>query len=112
MKKLLAALIAALFVLGMAIPASAEFDINLRGGVAVVATCVQLEEGGDMRFGWGTGFFVGEEGKDPDSLHGGDGVLGCCGQPLPGGQGPLSGGSADHGEDGQAARYRQRAGFF
>lgn len=57
-------------VLGTAFPVSASgeaFDTESRKSVAVVYTCLELSAG-EYGFGWGTGFFVGEEGKDPTYL--------------------------------------------
>lgn len=50
-------------------PAHAEagFDPATRESVAVVATCLDTD-GGEISFGWGTGFFVGTQGENPAYL--------------------------------------------
>lgn len=59
------ALLCALFVPAYADEAS--FDPATRESVAVVNICLDLD-GGEDSMGWGTGFFVGEAGKDPSYL--------------------------------------------
>ena len=57
------ALVCALFV-----PAHASnFNPATRESVAMVRICLDLNIGEDS-MGWGTGFFVGESGKDPSNL--------------------------------------------
>lgn len=54
-------------VFGKPFPVSASgetFHLESRESVAVVYTCMELNTG-EYSFGWGTGFFVGETGKDP-----------------------------------------------
>lgn len=65
MKKRIASLLLAVFLL-LAVPltASADFDPETRNSVVVVETCLELDAG-TVSFGWGTGFFVGEDGQDP-----------------------------------------------
>lgn len=65
---LLCALLTVVTVLGLAVPASAEFDSEIRNSVAVVATSLDTEDGAQYLFGYGTGFFVGETGKNPEYL--------------------------------------------
>ena len=54
------------FFLLLAIPltAFADFDPETHNSVVVVETCLELDAG-TVSFGWGTGFFVGEDGQDP-----------------------------------------------
>lgn len=68
MKKRIASSLLAVFLL-LAIPltASADFDPETRNSVVVVETCLELDAG-TVSFGWGTGFFVGEDGQDPTYL--------------------------------------------
>lgn len=68
MKKRTASSLLAVFLL-LAIPltASADFDPETRNSVVVVETCLELDAG-TVSFGWGTGFFVGEDGQDPTYL--------------------------------------------
>ena len=57
-------------ILGIPFPVSASgeaFHAESRESVAVVYTCLELSAG-EYSFGWGTGFFVGEQGKDPSYL--------------------------------------------
>lgn len=57
-------------ILGIPFPVSASgeaFHAESRESVAVVYTCLELSAG-EYSFGWGTGFFVGEQGKDPTYL--------------------------------------------
>lgn len=65
MKKRIASSLLAVFLL-LAIPltAFADFDPETRNSVVVVETCLELDAG-TVSFGWGTGFFVGEDGQDP-----------------------------------------------
>jgi len=72
-KRKLFALVMALVLLtgmwGISFPVSASdsFHPESRESVAVVYTCLELNVG-EYGFGWGTGFFVGETGKDPTYL--------------------------------------------
>lgn len=72
-KKILAALAAAFVVLtgifGISFPVSAadDFKLESRESVAVVYTCLELNVG-EYGFGWGTGFFVGKTGENPQYL--------------------------------------------
>lgn len=68
MKKIvLAWVMAILLALGMPVTASAAFNTETRESVAVVYTCLDLD-GGEYGFGWGTGFFVGNQGENPTYL--------------------------------------------
>lgn len=70
MKKQLRFLALALCLLcALFVPARAEagFDPATRESTVVVATCLDTD-GGEVSFGWGTGFFVGETGQDPTYL--------------------------------------------
>lgn len=70
MKKRLYCLALALSLLCALLPpvrAEAGFDPVTRESVAVVATCLDTN-GGEISFGWGTGFFVGIQGEDPAYL--------------------------------------------
>lgn len=65
MKRKIAGLFVAIFVLlGCALPVSASVN-DARNGVVVVAPCVEIEEVGTQSLGWGTGFFVGVPGLNP-----------------------------------------------
>ena len=68
-KKLLALFFAVIMVAGFSFPASAELKNDPREGVVVVR--IYLEEknsGAELEGSWGTGFFVGNEGEDPQYL--------------------------------------------
>lgn len=70
MKKRLFSLALSLSLLCALFPparAEAGFDPATRESVAVVATCLDTE-GGEISFGWGTGFFVGAQGENPAYL--------------------------------------------
>lgn len=68
-RKIFALLIAVMMIVGITVPANAEFDASTRESVVVVATYIQLEDGTELKdHWWGTGFFVGNEGKDPSVL--------------------------------------------
>lgn len=65
MKKRIASLaLTVILLLTVPLTASADFDPETRNSVVVVETCLELDAG-TVSFGWGTGFFVGEEGQDP-----------------------------------------------
>ena len=65
---LVLALLAGISGISFPVSASGEaFHAESRESVAVVYTCLELSAG-EYGFGWGTGFFVGEEGKDPTYL--------------------------------------------
>ena len=66
-KKMLALLLAVALVWAFPAGASADFNTEVRNSVVVVSTCLDLD-GGEVNFGWGTGFFVGEPGEDPTYL--------------------------------------------
>lgn len=62
------ALLAGMLWVPLPVSASEEgFQLESRKSVAVVYTCLELSAG-EYGFGWGTGFFVGETGKDPTYL--------------------------------------------
>lgn len=62
------ALLAGMLLVPLPVSASEEgFHLESRESVAVVYTCLELSAG-EYGFGWGTGFFVGETGKDPTYL--------------------------------------------
>ena len=66
-KKLFAWILLAVLVLGLCVPAMADFDPATRDSVAVVYTCLDLDQG-EYGFGWGSCFFVGDQGQDPQYL--------------------------------------------
>lgn len=66
-KKILVFFLAVVLLWSVPVAASADFDVETRNSVVVVNTCLDLD-GGVYSFGWGTGFFVGEMGKDPTYL--------------------------------------------
>ena len=63
-KRILSLALAVILLLAIPLPAFADFDPETRNSVVVVETCLELDAG-TVSFGWGTGFFVGEEGQDP-----------------------------------------------
>lgn len=63
-KRIASSLLAVFLLLAIPLPAFADFDPETRNSVVVVETCLELDAG-TVSFGWGTGFFVGEEGQDP-----------------------------------------------
>lgn len=63
-KRIVSSLLAVFLLLAVPLTASADFDPETRNSVVVVETCLELDAG-TVSFGWGTGFFVGEEGQDP-----------------------------------------------
>ncbi len=66
-KRVLTLVMALVFVLILSVPAFAFDSQAARNSVVVVYTCLDLD-GGEYGFGWGTGFFVGENGKNPQYL--------------------------------------------
>ena len=67
-KRLLSLTLALALLCALFVPAHAEsFNPATRESVAVVATCLDTD-GGELSFGWGTGFFVGQTGQDPGYL--------------------------------------------
>ena len=67
-KKVLTLVLALVFALVLAVPAFAAFDsVTTRNSVVVVYTCLDLDAG-EYGFGWGSGFFVGESGTNPQYL--------------------------------------------
>ena len=63
-KRIVSSLLAVFLLLAIPLTAFADFDPETRNSVVVVETCLELDAG-TVSFGWGTGFFVGEEGQDP-----------------------------------------------
>lgn len=63
-KRILSLALAVILLLAVPLTVSADFDPETRNSVVVVETCLELDAG-TVSFGWGTGFFVGEEGQDP-----------------------------------------------
>lgn len=58
-----------LIIMASAVPAFAAFDVDTRESVAVVRVCWEEKiTGAEKKDGWGTGFFVGKEGEDPQYL--------------------------------------------
>lgn len=69
MKKRMTVLAAAvLLLIGLTPAVSADFDVSTRESVVVVATYLDTQHYGEAGFGWGTGFFVGNQGEDPSYL--------------------------------------------
>lgn len=68
-KRLLSLVFAVIMIAGFSIPASAAFKADTRESVAVVRIYLEEKTSGDeIPLGWGTGFFVGKEGEDPQYL--------------------------------------------
>lgn len=63
-KRIVSLALTVILLLAVPLTASADFDPETRNSVVVVETCLELDAG-TVSFGWGTGFFVGEEGQDP-----------------------------------------------
>lgn len=63
-KRIVSLALTVILLLAVPLAASADFDPETRNSVVVVETCLELDAG-TVSFGWGTGFFVGEEGQDP-----------------------------------------------
>ena len=63
-KRIVSLVLTVILLLAVPLTASADFDPETRNSVVVVETCLELDAG-TVSFGWGTGFFVGEEGQDP-----------------------------------------------
>ncbi len=63
-KRIVSLALTVILLLTVPLTASADFDPETRNSVVVVETCLELDAG-TVSFGWGTGFFVGEEGQDP-----------------------------------------------
>ncbi len=64
-KRILAALMAVMIVIALAFPANAAFDSKTRESVCVVKVLFETTDGNEFLFGGGSGFFVGQSGKDP-----------------------------------------------
>lgn len=67
-RKAVALLIAVIMLAPACIPASAEFDTSNREGVAMISVCFEFTGKEPVLISWGTGFFVGEDGKDPSHM--------------------------------------------
>ena len=67
-KRMIALAAAALLLVGLMPAASADFDVSTRESAVVVATYLDTQNYGEAGFGWGTGFFVGNQGEDPSYL--------------------------------------------
>lgn len=63
-KRIVSLALTVILLLAVPLTASADFDPETRNSVVVVETCLELDAG-TVSFGWGTGFFVGEDGQDP-----------------------------------------------
>lgn len=63
-------LLAVLLVSGIYVPKvqAKEFNTEVRKSVAVIATYVQINDTEPQLTSWGSGFFVGEKGKDPEYI--------------------------------------------
>lgn len=61
------ALLAGILWMPLYVSAEGGFRLESRKSVAVVYVCMELNDG-EYGFGWGTGFFVGEQGEDPTYL--------------------------------------------
>lgn len=66
-RKLAAAMLAVLLMFAAAIPACAEFDQDTLDGIVMITTGAP-DKDGQMNYWRGTGFFVGEAGKDPQYI--------------------------------------------
>lgn len=69
-KRCFAFILALAMACALIVPAHADesgFDPATRESVAVVNTCLDTD-GGELGFGWGTGFFVGPQGENPTYL--------------------------------------------
>ena len=62
-----AGLLAAVLLLVLSVPASAAFDQDVLNGIVLIRTGAP-DENGVMNYWRGTGFFVGEAGKDPEYI--------------------------------------------
>ena len=65
LRRLAAALLAAVLTAALAVPALAAFDQETLNGIVLIRTGAP-DEDGVMNYWRGTGFFVGEEGQDPE----------------------------------------------
>ena len=66
--RILALLLALGLLVILALPGFAAFDPETRNSVAVVYICVDDVYGNSYGLSWGTGFFVGPAGEDPNYL--------------------------------------------
>ena len=67
LRRLAAALLAAVLTAALAVPALAAFDQETLNGIVLIRTGAP-DEDGVMNYWRGTGFFVGEEGQDPEYI--------------------------------------------
>ena len=67
MRKLAAALLAAVLAAALAVPSLAAFEQDTLNGIVLIRTGAP-DENGVMNYWRGTGFFVGEEGEDPEYI--------------------------------------------
>lgn len=67
-KRIFALLAAVILLIGTCLPVYADVPSDVRESVVVVATTLELEDGSEYEYGWGTGFFVGNEGENPSNL--------------------------------------------
>ena len=67
MRKLAAALLAAVLAVALAVPSLAAFEQDTLNGIVLIRTGAP-DEDGVMNYWRGTGFFVGEEGEDPEYI--------------------------------------------
>ena len=64
MRKLAAALLAAVLAASLAVPSLAAFNQDTLNGIVMIRTGAP-DEKGTMKYWRGTGFFVGTPGEDP-----------------------------------------------
>ena len=72
-KKIAAFILAMLLVVGIATTINckvyaADATSEVRESIVVVYTCIELKNGKEIQFGWGTGFFVGDPEENPEYL--------------------------------------------
>ena len=67
MRKLAAALLAAVLTAALAVPSLAAFNQDTLNGIVLIRTGAP-DENGVMNYWRGTGFFVGEAGEDPEYI--------------------------------------------
>ncbi len=66
-KNLFCVILSLMLMCLLVVPVSAGFNPETRDSVVVVNTCLDMD-GGVYSFSWGTGFFVGVSGEDPQYL--------------------------------------------
>ena len=67
MRKLAAALLAAVLTAALAVPSLAAFNQDTLNGIVLIRTGAPDADGG-MNYWRGTGFFVGTPGEDPEYI--------------------------------------------